>query len=382
MNRKIKILFAVNRFYLGGAERLVINEIKHLNKDLFDPWLVTVKKETSISIADEIPLGKDRFIQFNFQGPKSGLFDIFSWIKLYKFLKRNKFDAVLSNLFLANLIVRLTAWLARVPIIIIYEPNAIPDRKKWQILINRFLAKHTDKIMASSHELVEEISLKEGIPKEKYLVNYSSPTLTSITLSPEQIKEVKEKLSLPPDGFIITGVGRLVEQKGFMYLVEAADEVLKEKPEKKIYFTIFGVGILKNKLKERINELKLNNRVLLSGLAPMEHIMAITDIFAMPELYDGLALAILEAMSVGKPVIVSKVSGPNEAIEDNVNGLFVEPKNSHMLAEKILKLIKDENLRKRLGERAREDAKKFSIENHVKIIENAILSLLPSKNIK
>lgn len=374
--KKIKILFVIHRFNLGGAERLVMNQLANVDRVRFEPWIMTMYPEAPGSIADQVRIEQGRFYRFNFRGPKSGLFDIASWLKLYRFLRSERFDAVITNLFMANLIVRVAARCARVPVILSYEHCSAPNRARWQRLVDWALAGVTDAIFVSSLDVAREFVRDEHIPETKFVINYNAPLLTNIALSDAEIADIKKKLGLPADAFVITGAGRLVEQKGFRYLIDAARSVLERNKELPLFVLIFGRGALEDELRGQIYSLGLEKKVLLAGLAPMEHIIGITDIFAMPELFDGLALALLEAMACGKAVAVSDVNGPREIIRDGVNGVLIPPHSSDDLAQVLIRLINNPALRSRLGEQAHKDSERFSIKNNVNVIQDKIVSLL------
>jgi glycosyltransferase involved in cell wall biosynthesis len=78
------------------------------------------------------------------------------------------------------------------------------------------------------------------------------------------------------------------------------------------------------------------------------------DIFCFPTLGEPLGKGLIEAMACGKPVIASKIGGPTEIVQSGINGILVPPGNAKVLAEKILLLANDENIRRRMGEKARE----------------------------
>jgi len=292
--------------------------------------------------------------------------------RFFIFLKKEKIYAIITNLFDTNLLGRVAAIAARVPVILSYELNIYESKKRWQIISDRFLSYFTKKILVSSNEVLEFTSKQEQLPKDKFQLNFNS-----IPIKLGEVKKNREqvllKYGLPKDYTYIATAGSLTEQKGHTYLVNAAHE-MKENGMTGFKVLIFGRGMLKDELSNQIQKLGLIEEVKLMGIAPVEDIMAISDIFTMPSLWEGLSIALLQAMDAGCPIVATKVSGTVEAIEDEVSGILVEPRDSAQLSKALEHLIKDHKLRQKLSHRGQEEVKKFSIEKNVKVIENLIVS--------
>jgi glycosyltransferase involved in cell wall biosynthesis len=173
-------------------------------------------------------------------------------------------------------------------------------------------------------------------------------------------KGVRTYYEINDDEYMIFACGRMVERKGFRYLLEAMPYILKDCPNTKL--VIGGDGPEKKGLEKLIDELGITSKVILPGFIPddkfSEH-MAASDVFVLPSIVDsrgdteGSATILLEAMASGKPIIGTSVGGIPYAIKDGQGGYLVEPENPKQLAEKITVLLKDENLRKELGIRGR-----------------------------
>jgi rhamnosyl/mannosyltransferase len=148
-------------------------------------------------------------------------------------------------------------------------------------------------------------------------------------------------------------VGRIVQHKGVDYLVDSA-----EKMDDDVRYIIVGEGEYLNKLKRRVADKRLQNRVILTGnvsYSDLPKYYAACDVFVLPSIsrLEAFGLVVLEAMASGKPVIVSTIPGVSELVTEGENGLHAEPMNSQDLAEKILTLLSDSDLRKRMGESGR-----------------------------
>lgn len=148
--------------------------------------------------------------------------------------------------------------------------------------------------------------------------------------------------------------GRLDSRKGLLDLVKAAKDVYEEYPN--IQFILVGNGSLGKYLKKEVSKLGLNNNFRFVGFVPHAEILEYyqnSTIYVTPSYYEGLPTTLLEAMSCGIASIATDVEGNSELIKDGENGLLVPPRRPELLAEAIIKLVNDENLRKNLGKNAR-----------------------------
>ncbi len=140
--------------------------------------------------------------------------------------------------------------------------------------------------------------------------------------------------SLPKDGPLVGTIARLAPQKGHRTLLEAARLVLDRRPG--VRFAIVGDGQLRAELEERSRELGISHHVLFTGARDdVPDVLASLDCFALPSLYEGLCLAVIEAQAAGVPVVASPVGGIRETVVDGETGLLVAPGDPVSLAAKI-----------------------------------------------
>jgi len=160
----------------------------------------------------------------------------------------------------------------------------------------------------------------------------------------------------------IIAIGRLTYQKNFSSLIRAFAIVGQQFPDWSL--DIFGEGEEREALSSEIRSLGLNSSIRLMGKASdVPGILPDYSIFAMSSRFEGFPLVLVEALSCGLPVVsYACPCGPKDIIRDGVEGFLVPPGDEILLAERLCRLIKEENLRKRMGGAALERANVFSIE--------------------
>lgn len=204
--------------------------------------------------------------------------------------------------------------------------------------------KNTDKITTVSHKIAEDLS-------DLYGVGISETTVVEngvdVTLFKPDPKLDREK-------FTVLYTGRLVYRKGLVDLVKSAEYVCKEYPNTS--FVLTGSGALRPTLEKLVHHLKLEDNFSFLGFVTHTELIRHyqTDaIYVLPSYYEGLPTTVLEAMSCGMPVVATNIPGTDEAIANGKTGLLVPPREPKRLAEAILRLLDDEELRKKIGDAGR-----------------------------
>lgn len=166
----------------------------------------------------------------------------------------------------------------------------------------------------------------------------------------------------------IIAVGRLVKQKNFISLIRAFKFVSIKHPNWYLY--IYGEGELKNKLQDEINKLNLETQVKLVGkFSNYDEVYGDASLFVMTSIFEGLPLALLEAISFGLPVVSYDFQcGPKDIITNGLNGYLVNCNNEILLSEKICDLIENKELRKMMGASSLIKSKEYSVDKIIKKI--------------
>ena len=152
-------------------------------------------------------------------------------------------------------------------------------------------------------------------------------------------------------------VGRIIEQKGLRYLIEAMPEVLKEHPKTRLLIT--GKGKFKDRHIQEVKKLGLEDNIMFPGFVPeeeMPNLYSSADIFVLPSLWEVFPIAMLEALASGAPLMASDAGGNAEMIEQDGNGRVCERGNTKALADDLRIMLDDPNKLRSMGQRSREIA--------------------------
>ncbi len=225
-------------------------------------------------------------------------------------------------------------------------------RRRWAMkLLARALAAPAKTVIAISESLAAFVRDVEGIPGPKITtIHYGLDPATVIDkASPGALRR---ELGLGNDTPLIAAVGRLTEQKGFHYLIEAFGRVRERAPQARL--VIAGDGPLRAALETQAAALS-GSVHFLGWRSDAPTIMADCDVLAVPSLWEGFGLVTLEAMALQKPVVASRVSALPEIVVDGLAGagLLVPPADSAALAEALITLIANPEPARAMGVRGR-----------------------------
>lgn len=169
-------------------------------------------------------------------------------------------------------------------------------------------------------------------------------------------------LNVPMDAPLIGTVGRLTEQKGYTYLIDAAALVLRQIPQ--AYFLIVGDGELADMLKDQAYVRGIANRVLFTGpRSDVEEILACLDLFVSTSLWEGLPTAIMESMAAGVAVVATDIPGTRELVRDQHTGWLAPQGDASALAQTIQVALGDTQSRQEFANRAYQDVQSLSIKS-------------------
>ncbi|MEK9149539.1 MAG: glycosyltransferase, partial [Candidatus Desantisbacteria bacterium] len=301
--------------------------------------------------------------------------DIITFLKLFWIIRKIKPDIVHTHTAKAGAVGRLAAWLAGVGVIIhtfhghVLHSYFSPAKTKLFILIERLLARITDKIIVLTESQKREI-LGFGIGKEnKFSVIPLGLELDKFYNIEGKRGILRKELGLSSKTPLIGIVARLVPIKDHRTFFLSAQLLLEKIPEAK--FIIVGDGPERRDLERFAEELKIKDSLFFPGFREdLDLIYADLSLLVLSSLNEGLPVAIIEAQASGKPVVSTDVGGVAELIEDGETGFLAPAKNPEVLASVMEIIIERKGLAKKMGEAGRENSKKYRAERLIKDIEN------------
>lgn len=343
---------------------LVIN----LDRSLFHPHVILPSDGTLAGKLQELNIDVS-FLKFVKVSPKNFLNSLVLLNKLFKLLGTQNIDLIHTdgprNTFYAGLVAKIR----KVPLV--WHVRAANSDK-----YDRVLHCLSSKIILVAHAIRSRFDWVDS--NEKFKTIYNGIDLSEFA-NGKQTGSVRKEYKIGSKDLVLTYIGRIEKLKGQRYLIEACGEI-RERLEN---FYILLVGKISDssyfeECKQRAVELGIRSKIIFTGhKSEVSHILADTDIFVSPSLFEAFPRSVIEAMGAGKPVIVTDVGGCSEAVEDGISGFVVKAKNSTALGDKITELAKDPKMRKRMGDSARIRAEAmFEIEQNVRETERVYKDLL------
>jgi glycosyltransferase involved in cell wall biosynthesis len=207
----------------------------------------------------------------------------------------------------------------------------------------------TDEVIAVSHDL-KSLLVNFGIPPERITVVHNGIE-PLIPLDSSKARALRSELGIAGNEKVVGTVGRLVPIKDHKTLLEGARIILEREPLTR--FVIVGDGPDMDSLKNLACDLGIRSRVCFPGFRDdAADLLGLFDIFCLTSLHEGIPMALLEAMSLGLPIVATQVGGVKEVIHDNECGLLVPSRDARSFADACLRVLRNETTRERLSRNA------------------------------
>jgi len=363
---KHKILFILPSLRGGGAERVVLNIIRGLNQDKFEIELVALDGE-----GEYLDLIPENIKFFNLKKKRTR----YSIFRIVKVINSEKPKIILSSAGQVAILLYFARKLLRYKPIIVNRSSTFQSQVKANKVIKMLFHlafRNSDYVIVTTEGMKNDLVENYNVRKDKIRVMYNPIDLENIESLKKGLIEDKYFSERP----VILGCGRLVEEKGFSHSIKAFSTVVKRYPKAKLL--ILGQGSKKGELEKLAMNLGIRDKVIFLNFRknPFKY-MANADVFVLSSLREGLPNVLLEAMACGTPVVSANCkSGPSEILENDKYGILVPVADSEALANGILKLLGDHNLRMQYSKKALEKVKEFDSKKIAKVYENFFLEIL------
>jgi glycosyltransferase involved in cell wall biosynthesis len=371
IRKKIRVLECIRQGQVGGGESHLLSLSTNLNKDIFEPIVL------SFTDGPMIDMLKEKGIQTHIIYTEKP-FNIFVWRKVKKLIREKKIDIVHAHGTRANSNVFWAAKTLHIPLIYTihgwsFHDDQNPLVKKFRIQSEKFLTSRTDVNISvsesnkhSGQKIIKSFAsvvVNNGIDQEKF-----NPS--------KNFTDIRKELAIDKNAILLLFIARFTAHKQPLTLIKAFALVLKKMPAIKLLMV--GDGDQKEAAIILAKELSIEKSIIfLPFRQDVPDILYGVNIFILPSLWEGLPIGLLEAMSMGKAVIATNVDGTCEIVRHQHNGYLIEHHNlQNELAEAIILLATDTAIREKYGANAIETVKNhFNVTHMTRQIENIYTSL-------
>lgn len=273
-------------------------------------------------------------------------------LRVARWLRRQRAAIVHTHLFTADSYGRVAARLAGVPAVFSTVHNIAPAGAGWlRGVVARVLAASTTAVVGCSDEVANALVERDGFDPTR--VRSIPNGIDLLRFGQTGGEGVREEFGLGAERRLIGVVGRLHAQKGHADLLLAL-AALAPQVRRELSCLIIGTGDLEHSLRARVLELGLEDCVVFTGMrTDVPRLVAALDLFVMPSRWEGLPIALLEAMATSRAVLCTRVGGIPDVVVDGINGMLVEPGEVEALRAGIESLLADPSRAAEMGRRAR-----------------------------
>lgn len=377
-NRKVAVMQVIDNLDIGGAQEVLCTLVKHLAAHNCRPIVCTFKDGPLRQDIERSGVYVEVLTGRHYSVMALPLFVIDMvriWRALAKLVKKHKVDVVQTHLlgsldFLILLLryttpLRVVLWTFHITN---FELTASQLPKyRWMLgpkklshrLLYRLTSRLVDGFIAVSGDVKKAMLEIIGPIGDKVTVICNGVDTQKYRQTVDK-RFVRNHLGLAADTRLIALVATLKEQKGHRYLIEALTSIVPQHPDVHVLF--IGDGPLRGELQLQVERLHLDGHIhFLGSRRDVPELLAASDLFVLPSLWEGLAMALLEAMATGLPVVASEVSGTVQVITPSESGILVPPGDTQPLAQAIEQLLNDSMLAQTMGVAAkRRVEEKFS----------------------
>ncbi len=360
----LRILFVTTSLPVGGAETLLANLVRRMDRTRFAPEIACLKERgpLGVELAKEIP------VYCNLIQHKTDL-----WVlrRLTKLIRSRNIQAVVTvgagdKMFWG----RLAAKLAGVPVILsALHSTGWPDSIG---KLNRLLTPITDGFIGVADAHAKHLVEREGFPSEKVFTIYNGVDVDRF--APQDGSPVRQELGIPADALVVTLLAALRPEKNHEFFLNAARRIKQAQP--KSHFIIIGDGPRREELEQLTEKLALQDCTHFVGSrSDVPELLAASNALALTSHNEASPVSILEALSCEVPVVSAEVGSVAETVIPGKNGFLYECGDMRSFVSHTLRILNDPKLGEKLGKQGRASIEAgrslaVMVEGYEKLIEN------------
>ncbi len=355
-----KILYVINNLGVGGAENVLLGLAGGLDRSRYEPVVVCVGRNHAMvsKFAEaDVPI---RCLNAAFQADPRG------YTRLLEIAREERPNVIHGFMWRANMLARYVGQQLNGTRVVTSEHSMHFDGplRAWA---NRRTAGMSAAVVCVSKAVMRHMRDRVGLPERLLRVIYNGVDISRF-VPVEETDSIREHLGLPTDRPIVGTVARHTEEKRLERFVQAAEAIAHECPD--AVFVTCGDGPTLPTIRAMADQRSVDLR-LLGRRDDVPSVLAALDIFTLTSAKEGLPVAVIEAMAVERPIVSMVVGGVTEIMRDGVDGVLVPQGDVDGLVAGVIRLLRDKELRVRMGKSARERAiSRVSLEAMVKAHED------------
>lgn len=385
---KAKILLLIKSLGLGGAERLLVDSLPYLDRECFSyqvaylvPWKATLVPMIEAAGLPVTSLGQRSFLASpteqskiqNVTAPhslQSALALPLAYRRLHAWQRQQHFDLIHADMPVAGILARLVGRQLGVPVV--YTEHNLLERYH---PLTRWLHSATfgwqAQVITVSDEVKASIHRAGGDQKTRVRTLFNGVPVEQVRNEATELVALRAEFAIPADHCVVGSVAVFRSQKRLVDWLAVAAQVAHQTPN--VTFLLVGDGPEMDMVRAKVAELGLQARIRLPGFrADGRRCIGLMDLYLMTSQFEGLPIALLEAMTLGKPVVATAVGGIPEVISDGQEGRLAPAGAVDQLAQQVLALLTNPLQRQAMGQRG---AAKVEAHYHIKQRAAAIETL-------
>jgi glycosyltransferase involved in cell wall biosynthesis len=365
---KIRVLHLIEDLGAGGAERLLYVNLSRLDRSRFEGVVC--------HLYDRALHWRQPILDLGYPVVSLGLRSIYGSglgvLRLLRLLGRERIDIVHTHLYRANVIARVEARIGQAPLVnslhnpdydlaaLRDNPALSPAKLRALRFVDRFTCRIGRPEFVAVSEHVRDAAVRDlRIPRARTEVIYNAIDLAAFRPMEGATAQLRADLGFGERDLVLVCVARFDPQKGQRYLVQALPALLPEFPRVKVAFIGGGSSVTRDAVARLARELGVEPHVIFAGVqSDVRAYLQICDVFVLPSLYEGMGIALVEAMAMERPCVACRTTAVPEVVADGRSGLLVPPADVAALVDAIRTLLRDPVRRRCMGAEGRRIAER------------------------
>lgn len=375
VTKRYNVAYVMTPITFGGSEKVSLNFLKHVDRDKFNIELILFLRPWEDNNTFEAEIKHLGFTYTSIPVSNNKFFDLLRvprcLIKLKEVIAANSYDLIHTHGYIADLLGFIVSNIINIPIVSTCH-GFIKGGIKLSLynnldlmVLNKF-----DKIIAVSDAIRNDLLVcNVNVTNITVIENATSTPTKSLDICASR-NSIRKFLQIESDEQLLGYFGRLSEEKGILYLLEAVK--LLEEFSLPIKLVIIGEGPQRELLTNMAVSKKILERIIFVGFQKnIEEWLAAVDIFVLPSLSEGTPMALLEAMSMRLPCIASAVGGISKIIDSGEDGILVAPGNPEEIRDAVRLLVSDRERSLCMAKNAQlKIEQKYNVHTWARSIEN------------